>query len=333
MENKKIENQNSEGQVLDDVLLTDYFIEDNCNESVQTFEELNLKESLLKGINSFGFIKPSLVQQKAILAIMRGKDVLCQSQSGSGKTGAIIIGALALCDISVNKVQAVILCATREVSIGISGYIKSIAQNSGIKLHVFTGATHPREDKKTIQECGHIVIGTIRRICDLLKRGYLDSKYLKVLLIDEIDEFIGRGFLDQVNEVLKLLQPKTQIAIFFSRIELQIKKITEDFLKNPVKILIRNKDLTLKGIKQLCICCSSDEVKFENLIEIFTQIDVNQCIIYCNTSNQVELLVEKLRQEKFLASCMHAKMSHEERNKTINEFTAGTSRILVSTDL
>jgi len=195
------------------------------------------------------------------------------------------------------------------------------------------GGTHVVDDKKRIGEGVHVLVGTPGRISDLLKREILQPSHLKVLVMDEADEMLGRGFLDQVNEILKLVPPDTQICLFSATMPPEIIKMTENIMNDPARILVKNENLTLEGIKQFYISCSSDEVKFDNLIEIFAHLDVNQCMIYCNTREKAEQLADKMREQKFVVSCMHAKMTQEERNKIMTEFRTGSTRLLVSTDL
>lgn len=324
---------NPEEEAVEDEGLQERLIESNWDESVQKFEELNLHKDLLRGIFGFGFAKPSVIQQKGILPIIKGKDTIAQAQSGSGKTGTFVIGCLQLIDPTQNNVQCLILSPTRELATQTNDVVKAIGNYLGIKSHLSMGGTQVVQDKKVLSDGCHIVVGTPGRICDLLKRDYLNPTNLKVLVMDEADEMLGRGFLDQVNEILKLVPPETQICLFSATMPPEIIKMTENIMNDPAKILVKNENLTLEGIKQFYISCASDEVKFDNLIEIFSHLDVNQCMIYCNTRDKAENLTEKMREKKFVVSCMHAKMTMEDRNKIMNEFRTGSSRLLVSTDL
>jgi len=195
------------------------------------------------------------------------------------------------------------------------------------------GGTHVGNDKKMLNEGVHVVIGTPGRICDLMKKEILVPNFLKILVMDEADDLLGRGFLDQINDILKLVPPDTQICLFSATMPPEIIKMTENIMTDPAKILVKNENLTLEGIKQFYISCSTDDVKFDNLIEIFSHLDVNQCMIYCNTRERAEGLSEKMKGKKFVVSCMHAKMTQEERNAVMAEFRSGSSRLLVSTDL
>lgn len=317
----------------DDVGLQDKYLDSNWEESVQKFEELNLNKDLLRGIYGYGFVKPSVIQQKGILPIIKKKDTIAQAQSGSGKTGTFVIGCLQIIDTSQSNLQGLILAPTRELAKQICDVVKGIGNYLGVKVHLCMGGTHIGDDKKMLNEGVHIVVGTPGRICDLMKKDILVPNYLKLCVMDEADEMLGRGFLEQVSDILKLVPPDTQMCLFSATMPPEIIKMTENIMTDPAKILVKNENLTLEGIKQFYISCSTDEVKFDNLIEIFSHLDVNQCMIYCNTRERAESLTEKMKDKKFVVSCMHSKMTQEERNGVMAEFRSGSSRLLVSTDL
>jgi len=317
----------------DDTGLQEKYLESNWEDCVQKFEELDLKKDLLRGIYGYGFVKPSVIQQKGILPIIKRKDTIAQAQSGSGKTGTFTIGCLQIIEPSENHVQCVIAAPVRELAKQIHEVVKGIGNYLGIKVTLCTGGTHVTEDRKVLQEGVHVVVGTPGRLCDLMKREILVPNYLKVLVLDEADEMLGRGFLDQVNEILKLVPPDTQICLFSATMPPEIIKMTQTIMTDPAKILVKNENLTLEGIKQFYISCSTDDVKFDNLIEIFSHLDINQCMIYTNTRERAESLADKMKAKKFIVGCMHAKMTQEERNAVMAEFRSGSSRLLVSTDL
>jgi len=202
MEKENTQPQGGEEQG-EDVGLQEDLIESNWDESVAKFEELNLHKDLLRGIFGFGFAKPSVIQQKGILPIIKGKDTIAQAQSGSGKTGTFVIGCLQMIDCTQNNVQCLILSPTRELATQTNEVVKAIGNYLGVKTHLSMGGTHVVEDKKKLAEGVHFVVGTPGRICDLLKREILLPNHLKVLVMDEADEMLGRGFLDQVNDILK----------------------------------------------------------------------------------------------------------------------------------
>ncbi len=308
-------------------------LESNWTEVVENFEDMKLKKDLLRGIFGYGFVKPSTIQQKGIIPLVLKKDTIAQAQSGSGKTATFAIGVLQNVDFEDLKTQALIIAPTRELAIQIFDVVKNLGVFLKAQVHLCTGGTQVADDKKKLKEGAHVVVGTPGRIRDMMNRQILDSTYLKMLIIDEADEMLGMGFLDQINEIIKLIPPDCQIGLFSATIPPEIIKLTETIMNNPAKILVKKENLTLEGIKQYYLSCSNDTNKYENLYEIFANIDVNQCIIYCNTKEKAEKLAEQMREKDFVVSCIHGSMPQETRNQVMKEFREGASRILISTDL
>jgi len=166
-----------------------------------------------------------------------------------------------------------------------------------------------------------------------MKKNHLNPSYLRLLILDEADEMLGRGFLGQVNDILKLIPVDTQICLVSATMSPEIIKMTENIMNDPVKILVKNEDVTLKGIKQFYINCNTDDIKFENMLLIFAHMDITQCIIYVNTIDKCVALAEKMRERDFAVSYINGQMEQEERMKVMREFRSGTSRMLISTDL
>lgn len=308
-------------------------LESNWTEVVENFEDMKLKKDLLRGIFGYGFVKPSTIQQKGIIPLVLRKDTIAQAQSGSGKTATFAIGVLQNVDFEDLKTQALIIAPTRELAIQIFDVVKNLGVFLKAQVHLCTGGTQVADDKKKLKEGAHVVVGTPGRIRDMMNRQILDSTYLKMLIIDEADEMLGMGFLDQINEIIKLIPPDCQIGLFSATIPPEIIKLTETIMNSPAKILVKKENLTLEGIKQYYLSCSNDSNKYDNLYEIFANIDVNQCIIYCNTKEKAEKLAEQMREKDFVVSCIHGSMPQETRNQVMKEFREGASRILISTDL
>lgn len=323
-----------EGQaVQENPLAEEKLLESNWTEVVENFEDMKLKKDLLRGIFGYGFVKPSTIQQKGIMPLIIKKDTIAQAQSGSGKTATFAIGVLQNVDFEDLKTQALIIAPTRELAIQIFEVVKNLGVFLKAQVHLCTGGTQVAEDKKRLKEGAHVVVGTPGRIRDMMNRQILDSTYLKMLIIDEADEMLGMGFLDQINEIIKLIPPDCQIGLFSATIPPEIIKLTESIMNNPAKILVKKENLTLEGIKQYYLSCANDASKYENLYEIFANIDVNQCIIYCNTKEKADKLAEQMREKDFVVSCIHGSMPQETRNQVMKEFREGASRILISTDL
>lgn len=223
------------------------YLESNWDESVKKFEELNLNPELLRGIFGYGFVKPSVIQQRGILPIIRKKDTIAQAQSGSGKTATFSIGLLQLLEPAECHIQAMIIAPTRELADQIKTFIQCIGTYLNIKVHLCTGGTDIEDEKKILADGVHIVVGTPGRIHDMIKREFLNTSFLKILVLDEADEMLGRGFLDQVNDILKQVPSDTQICMFSATMPPEVIKMTEGIMNDPAKILVKKEDITLAG--------------------------------------------------------------------------------------
>ena len=305
----------------------------NWDETVTKFEDLNLDKDLLKGIFGMAFEKPSAIQQKAIKPILMGRDVIAQAQSGSGKTATFGIGVLQNIDKEDNKTQALIIAPTRELADQIYTFITKVAVSLNVTIHLSVGGTNTGEDRKKLNEGVQVVVGTPGRINDMVKRGNLKTANLKMLVIDEADEMLSLGFIEQINEVIKNIPSDTQIVLVSATMPPEIIQMTTKIMNNPVRILVKKEDITLQGIKQYFIACSYEDAKFQNIKEIFSKMNINQSIIYVNTKEKCEKLAESLNKDNFTVSCINGQMKPEERNEIMKNFRAGNSRILISTDL
>ena len=303
-------------------------------DAVNNWDELNLKEDLLRGIYAYGFEDPSPIQKKAIRPIIDGKDVIAQAQSGTGKTGAFTVAAIQSIDENVKEVQCLIMAPTRELATQIHTVLNSIGtfiENLNAKL--FVGGIAMENDIKELQDRPHIVVGTPGRIHDLIRRKKLNTKSIKNLIIDEADEMLSSGFKDQIYNIFQFLGTNIQICLFSATLPTEIQNLTEKFLREPLKILVKTEQVTLEGIRQFYVAIENDNQKYDTLKDIFGQISVSQCIIYCNSIKRVNDLCEALTNDNFPVCCIHSGMEKEDRTKAYKEFTAGASRVLISSNL
>lgn len=319
--------QNQEG------LTNDTLLESNWDEIVENFEDFDLKKLLLRGIFGYGFSMPSFIQQKAIKPIILKRDIIAQAQSGSGKTATFLISMLQNIDHEDLKLQALILAPTRELAQQIYDIAEKLGYYLNVKSHLCIGGNKVSDDKKKLQEGVHFVIGTPGRVKDMIERKALTTSYLKMLIIDEADEMMGRGFLEQINEIIKVVPPDCQICLFSATMPEEIVKMTTTIMSDPVKILVKKEQITLEGIKQFTLNCSNDTAKYESLVEIYANINVNQSIIFANTKEKVEQIAETMTKKDFVVSCIHGSMEQKDRTTVMSEFKTGASRILIGTDL
>jgi len=308
-------------------------IKTNWEETVESFDQLDLKADLLRGIYGYGFVKPSVIQSKGVLPILKGKDTIAQAQSGTGKTATFAISILQLIDPEAARCQALVLAPTRELAQQIQRVIMCLGEYLKVTVHICTGGTNVMDERKKLQEGVQVVVGTPGRVHDMLKRGFLKAEHLKLFVLDEADEMLGRGFQDQIKEIFKLIPGDVQIALFSATMPPEILALTKDFMRDPATILVKNEELTLDGIKQFYIAIDKEEWKFDTLVELYNNIDIQQCIMYCNKKQRVDELTEKLKEKNFTVSSMHGDMDQNQRDLIMREFRTGTSRVLITTDL
>ena len=301
---------------------------------VTTFDEMELDANLVRGIYSYGFEQPSRIQQLAIMPMKGRNDILAQSQSGTGKTGAFTIGALSTVDTSVKTTQVLVICPTRELSQQIEHVAQSIGTYMNLKVLSATGGNQIRNDIYALKRGVHFVVGTPGRIFDLIGRRELCLDHIAYLIMDEADQMLEDLFLEQIKMILNSNFPNTtKLALFSATMPETMLTIAEKYLQNPVRIRIPNDDVTLEGIKQYYVNIEHEEWKLPTLLDIYQIITVNQAIIYVNKRLKAEWLVKQLSNSGFTIEYIHGDMEVEERRRHMDQFRSGSTRILISTDL
>ena len=310
---------------------------ENTTETIanyDTFESLELKESLLRGIYAMGFEKPSAIQQKAIKPFLEGRDLIAQAQSGTGKTATFGISLLQSIDETLKETQAVIVSHTRELSNQIYTVLTNLSSYMEVSLYQVTGGTSVNRMMEELNNKPQIIIGTPGRILDMMNKKAIDVTTIKYVTIDEADEMLSSGFVNQIKDLFKFLYDnKIQVGLYSATMPNEFFDVTKRFMNQPLKILVKNEQLTLEGIKQFYINVERMEYKFDTLCDLYSMISVSQSIIYCNSKKLVDELSFKLRQKDFTVASIHSEMSQDERNDVVKKFRTGESRILLSTDL
>jgi translation initiation factor 4A len=234
-------------------------IQSTWDEVAETFDDMNLKPELLRGIYSYGFEKPSVIQQRAILPVLKKHDVIAQAQSGTGKTGTFSISILQSIDASLKECQALVMAPTRELATQIQKVIIALGDYMDIVCHASIGGVSVQDDRQALQQGAHIVVGTPGRVYDMLNRGYLNAEHLKMFVLDEADEMLSRGFKDQIYEVFQLMPPSIQVVLLSATMPGEVLEVTKSFMNNPVQILVKRDELTLEGIKQFYVGVDKEE--------------------------------------------------------------------------
>uniref|UniRef100_A0A8C1PPK8 RNA helicase n=1 Tax=Cyprinus carpio TaxID=7962 RepID=A0A8C1PPK8_CYPCA len=292
-----------------------------------------LREDLLRGIYAYGFEKPSAIQQRAIKQIIKGRDVIAQSQSGTGKTATFCISVLQCLDIQVRETQALILAPTRELAGQIQKVLLALGDYMNVQCHTCIGGTNVGEDIRKLDYGQHVVAGTPGRVFDMIRRRSLRTRAIKMLVLDEADEMLNKGFKEQIYDVYRYLPPATQVCLISATLPHEILEMTNKFMTDPIRILVKRDELTLEGIKQFFVAVEREEWKFDTLCDLYDTLTITQAVIFCNTKRKVDWLTEKMREANFTVSSMHGDMPQKERESIMKEFRSGASRVLISTDV
>jgi len=297
------------------------------------FDNLGIKENLLRGVYSYGFEKPSRIQYKSIPVINEGKDIIAQSQSGTGKTGAFTIGTLNRVNEDINKTQVLIVNPTRELAEQTMNVINEISSYTKITKTKSVGGTNVSACSDLLRREPHVVVGTPGRIIDMINKCNLITSEILTLVIDEADEMLSFGFLPTLQEIIRSMPKDTQICLFSATMPQEMLELTDRFMNNPEKILVNKEELTLEGISQYYINTKVNHWKYDVLTDIYDSIQISQCIIYINSKNKLIEIYQKLIENNFPVGMIHGSLQTNERDYTVKKFREGEIRILLSTDL
>jgi len=295
------------------------------------FEDYYLKKELLMGIFEKGFEKPSPIQEEAIPIILAGKDVLARAKNGTGKTAAFIIPSLELVDHTLNAIQILMLVPTRELALQTSAIVKEISKHLNTEVMVSTGGTNLRDDIIRLYSPVHVMVATPGRVHDLADKGVADLSKCKTIILDEADKLLSPEFNDVLESLISKCKPDRQICLFSATFPVAVKGFKEKFIPNAYIINLMD-ELTLRGITQF-YAFVEEKQKVHCLNTLFSKLDINQSIIFCNSVNRVELLAKKITELGYSCFYIHAKMKQADRNRVFHEFRNGATRHLVCSDL
>lgn len=302
-------------------------------EVYETFDSMKLDDNILRGIYGYGFEFPSEVQKKGIMAVIKGQDTIVQAQSGTGKTATFSISLLS--KITQEKtIQGIIISPTRELATQSCKVIKAIGMHTDITISLCIGGESVMSNIDNIQQKNpQIIVATPGRMLDLIEKRGLDTSNIRTLIVDEADEMLSQGFKDQMYLILQKMPEELNISLFSATIPKDMFEVSDRFMRNPLKILVKNENLTLEGIKQYFIKLQRPEFKLDVLIDLYQYISVSQTIIYCNDKRRVDFISRKLTTSGFTVSSIHGNMDSRDRIDIMNSFRNGETRILISTDL
>src|SRR3989344_5853374 len=301
---------------------------------------------LLGGISAYGFLDPSPIQQKAIVPMAYGRDIIAQAQSGTGKTGAFAIGSLTLIDPKTPHVQVMILSHTHELATQTADVIADIGSKMGAKVELCIGQqVSVVENMENIRRGCHVVVGTPGRLYDLLTRGSFQKDHIRLIILDEADKLLDEKFIDQVRDILNIIEerhkdiPPLQVCIFSATMTDKVVALARRVMNKPVEILVPPCELTLDGIDQYYIDSpqTSFSEAFEDKVRIIIAINgahiIPKGIIYVNSCRTASVLRDRLNANGLVTECIHGDLKPVMRSTVIKNFRLGKTRILIATDL
>ncbi|KAK6158168.1 hypothetical protein DH2020_005482 [Rehmannia glutinosa] len=310
---------------------TRYKTEDVTATKGNEFEDYFLKRELLMGIYEKGFESPSPIQEESIPIALTGSDILARAKNGTGKTAAFCIPALEKIDSDNNVIQVVILVPTRELALQTSQVCKELGKHLKIEVMVTTGGTSLKDDIMRLYQPVHLLVGTPGRVLDLTRRGICNLKDCSVLVMDEADKLLSPEFQPSVEQLISFLPPNRQILMYSATFPVTVKDFKDRYLRKPYVINLMD-ELTLKGITQY-YAFVEERQKVHCLNTLFSKLQINQSIIFCNSVNRVELLAKKITELGYSCFYIHARMLQDHRNRVFHDFRNGACRNLVCTDL
>lgn len=300
------------------------------------WDSMNLKDDLLRGIYAYGFENPSNIQKQAIPILIDNRDLIAQAQSGCGKTGAFSIATLQQIDLSLNQTQALILVPTHELAKQIAGVIQQIGSfMQGLRVKTLIGGTNIRDDVRDMDKhTPHIIVGCVGRVYDMFQKRYVMTTEIRLLILDEADEMLSRGFNAQIKDMFQYYFSETmQVGLFSATVPNEMLRLSGNFMRSPERISVKREELSLKCIEQYFVASANDDTKYDTLKDLFGSISASKCIVYCNNVNRVVKLYESMMRDGFSVCHIHSNMEKTQRYETLSHFRTGDSRVLISSDI
>lgn len=297
------------------------------------FNETNLSNELKRALDENGYVEATPIQTQTLPYMLDGKDIIGQSQTGTGKTAAYGLPIIDSIDVEIDKVQALILCPTRELALQVVNEMRKFAKyKSDVKCLAVYGGENIERQIQSLKRGVKIVVGTPGRIIDHMRRRTLKFGNVKTVVLDEADEMLNMGFEEDMETILNAVPEQRQTVLYSATMNDRILGIAKKYLKDPVTVKIKSKELTVDKIKQIAI-----EVKQPMKEQVLTRIiDINnpeKTVVFCNTKKKVDDLIESLKQKGYKAESLHGDIKQIQRERIMKRFKAGEFPILVATDV
>lgn len=314
-----------------------------------SFDVMGLKEALLKSIYRYGFEKPSAIQQRAIVPMISGRDFIGSAQSGTGKTATFTIATLQQINYEDPYCEAIIVSPTKELAEQTFKVVKALGSYTNTKGEEVTiktvlaigGKDSPKQNLKAITEGAKIMVGTPGRILHLLNEMPSICKNIKVLVLDEADVMLDRGFKDDLYAILTAnpetgkpnLPDEMQVALFSATLPDEALAIANKFMTSPIVVTIKKEEVSLSGISQYYIPVEKEENKFDTLQDILSSLALSKCIVFCNSKNKANWLTIELKKLDVPVGLIHSDLTQPERDEIMSNFRSASINLLVATEI
>lgn len=300
---------------------------------VKSLEEMNMDPKILKAVEDMGFEEMSPIQVKAIPAMLSGKDIIGQAQTGTGKTAAFGIPILEKVDPMDKSIQAMILCPTRELAVQVADELRKLAKYMhGIKVLPIYGGQEISKQIRSLKGGIQVIVGTPGRIMDHMRRRTIRTESVKMIVLDEADEMLNMGFREDIETILTDMPDERQIALFSATMPKPIMEIARTYQDNAEIIKVVRKELTVPQIDQFYYEVSH-KMKEEVLSRLLDIYNPKLSLVFCNTKRKVDELTSNLQGRGYFAEGLHGDMKQQQRDRVMNSFRNGRTEILVATDV
>jgi ATP-dependent RNA helicase DeaD len=299
---------------------------------MSSFADLGLSEPTLLALQDVGYEKPSPIQEKAIPLLLQGLDIIGQAQTGSGKTAAFGLPIIEYVDPGHQAVQALVLTPTRELCIQVTQALRAYGARKGVDVVAVFGGAPIRSQQAQLNNGGHVVVGTVGRVKDLISRGSLLLVDCRFVVLDEADEMLDLGFLEEVEQILKACPAGRQTALFSATMPPEIRKLAERYLYDPQTVKVEAKTLTVDTVEQFRLEAKPDE-KADKLLEVLKAERPEQAIVFTRTKVRCDQLYKKLRDRGMNVKALHGDLSQGQRDGVMLAFKGGRVPLLVATDV
>jgi ATP-dependent RNA helicase DeaD len=296
------------------------------------FESFGLQEPILRAIGELGYEEPTPIQAKTIARMMHGDDVIAQAQTGTGKTAAFALPIIDRMDVSQRLPQALVLTPTRELAVQVAEAFHSYGKYAGVTVLPVYGGQPIDRQLRVLNRGVHVVVGTPGRLLDHIERGTLQLDHVRTVVLDEADEMLAMGFIEDIEAILKETPAERQTALFSATIPRQIAELARRYMREPQRITVEAAHMTVPQIRQVYYEVGARD-KFEVLCRVLDFEQATSAIIFCRTKSEVDSLGERLIARAFPAETLHGDLSQAQRDRVMGRFRSGQVELLVATDV